>query len=172
MKKNSIKLYNLIFPIWLIWLIPTTWIVVLPANFLLDLIVVVLTMKYLKIQDIKQNAKSVIFRVWIFGFVADFIGTAAMLIANVIDFDSGTQLGKWWYSNISNAVSYNPFESIYAVTWVTISVIITSFFIYLFNYKFCLKESNLDNSQKKKLALALAIFTAPYLFFIPTTWFF
>ena len=152
MKKNSIKLYNLIFPIWLLWLIPITWIVVLPANFLIDLLVVVLTMKCIKVQDIKMNAKAVIFRVWIFGFIADFIGTASMFMANIIDFNYETQLGKWWYNNISNAVSYNPFESIYSVLWVTVCVIITAFFIYLFNYKFCLKESNLDSEKKKKVA--------------------
>lgn len=172
MKKNSIKLYNLIFPIWLLWLIPYTWIVVLPANFLIDLLVVVVTMKYLKVQDIKMNANAIILKVWIFGFIADFIGTAAMFISNIIDFNYETQLGKWWYNNISNAVSYNPFESIFSVLWVTVCVIITAFFIYLFNYKFCLKKSNLDSEQKKKLALSLAIFTAPYLFYIPTTWFF
>lgn len=172
MRNNNIKLYNLIFPIWLLWLIPITWIVVLPANFLIDLIVVVLIMKYLKVSDIKIKAKSVIFKVWIFGFIADFIGTAAMFLANIINFNYETELGKWWYINISSAVSYNPFESIYALLWVTVCMIITSFFIYLFNYKFCLKKSNLDSKQKKKLALSLAIFTAPYLFYIPTAWFY
>lgn len=172
MKKNSIKLYNLIFPIWLLWLIPITWIVVLPANFLIDLLVIVLTMKYLKVQDIKMNAKSIILKVWIFGFVADFIGTASMFMSNVIDFNYETQLGKWWYNNISNAVSYNPFESIYSVLWVTVCVIITAYLIYLFNYKFCLKKLNLSNEHKKTIALSLAIFTAPYSFYIPTVWFF
>ena len=174
MKKNSVKLYNLIFPIWLLWVIPITWLVVLPANFLIDLLVVVLTMKYLKVQEIKMNAKSVILKVWIFGFIADFIGTAAMFMANVIDsnFDFNTPLGQWWYNNITNAVSYNPFENIYSLVWVTACVIITSCFIYLFNYKFCLKKSTLDDEHKKKLALSLAIFTAPYLFYLPTAWFF
>ena len=172
MKKKSIKLYNVIFPIWPLCLIPMTWLVVLPANFLIDLLVVVLTMKYLKVKEIKLNAKSVILKVWIFGFISDFIGTASMFIANVIDFNYETPLGKWWYNNIKNAVSYNPFESIYAILWVTTCVIITSFFIYLFNYKFCLKKSTLDSEQKKKVALSLAIFTAPYLFYLPTAWFF
>ena len=172
MKKKSIKLYNVIFPIWLLCLIPMTWVIVLPANFLIDLLVVVLTMKYLKVKEIKLNAKSVILKVWIFGFISDFIGTASMFIANVIDFNYETPLGKWWYNNITNAVSYNPFESIYAILWVTTCVIITSFFIYLFNYKFCLKKSTLDSEQKKKVALSLAIFTAPYLFYLPTAWFF
>ena len=88
-----------------------------------------------------------------------------MFLANIIEFNYETQFGKWWYTNISSAVSYNPFESIYAVLWVSVCVIIAAFFIYLFNYKFCLKKSNLDNEQKKKLALSLAIFTAPYLFY-------
>lgn len=172
MKNKSIKLYNVIFPIWMLWLFPTTWIVVLPANFIIDLLVVVLTMKCLKMQDIKENAKSVILRVWIFGFVADFIGTLFMLSAMFSDFNYETQFGKWWYDNISNAVSFNPFESIYAILWVTVSVVIAGFFIYLFSYKYCLKKSNLDEKQKKKLALSLAIFTAPYLFYIPTAWFY
>ena len=149
-----------------------TWVIVLPANFLIDLLVVVLTMKYLKVKEIKLNAKSVILKVWIFGFIADFIGTSAMFMANVIDFNYQTSLGKWWYNNIPNAVSYNPFESLYAILWVTGCVIITSFFIYLFNYQFCLKKSTLDSEQKKKVALSLAIFTAPYLFYLPTAWFF
>ncbi|RPF48870.1 hypothetical protein EDD70_1703 [Hydrogenoanaerobacterium saccharovorans] len=172
MKKNNIKLYNLIFPIWLLWLFPITWLVVLPANFLIDLMVVAVTLKYLKIQEIRQNMKAVIFSVWMFGFAADFIGTAAMLLSNIISFNYETQLGKWWYTNITNAVSYNPFESIYAVLWVSGCVILTAFLIYLFNYKYCLNKTNLDNTQKKKLALSLAVFTAPYLFYIPTVWFF
>lgn len=171
MKKNGVKLYNLIFPIWLLWLIPVTWVVVLPMNFFIDLTIVVLTMKYMRVSDIKQKVKSVILKVWLFGFVADFIGTAAMLISNVIDFNYETEIGKWWYKNISNAVSYNPFTSIYSVLWVTGCLIITAFFIYLFNFKFCLKKLDIDNSQKKKLSLSLAVFTTPYLFYLPTVWF-
>jgi hypothetical protein len=171
-KGKNVTLYNLIFPIWLLWLFPTTWIVVLPANFLVDLLVIVLTLKFLKVQDIWQKVKPVIFRVWIFGFIADFIGTAAMYMANVIDFDYNTKLGKWWYDNISNPVSYNPFHGIYSFLWITACVIITALFIYLFNNKICLKKVDLDKIQKKKLALSLAIFTAPYLFYLPTKWFY
>ena len=83
MKKNDVKLYNVIFPIWLLWLFPVTWIVVLPGNFIVDLLVVVLTMKWLKIKDIKGKTKSVILKVWVFGFLADFIGTAALLFSKV-----------------------------------------------------------------------------------------
>ena len=170
MKKNE-KLYNVIFPIWLLWLIPTTWIIVLPANFVIDLLVVVLTLKHLKVSDVRQHAKKVILRVWIMGFVADFIGTFAMLLSNLIDFENRA-LRDWWYENITNAVSYNPFQSVFAFLWVTICILLTAFFIYLFNCKWCLKKAELEDGQRKKVALLLAVFTAPYLFYLPTQWFF
>ena len=157
MKKNNVKLYNVIFPIWLLWLLPITWIVILPANFIIDLIVIVLTLKCLKVENIKNHAKSIIFKVWIVGFIADFIGTGVMLISNVIDFDYSTGTGKWWYENITNAVSYNPFGSAYALLWVTLSVAVTALLIYLFNYNLVLRKSRLDNGQKKKLALSLVL---------------
>lgn len=172
MNKKSVKLYNLVFPIWLLWLIPLTWFVVLPANFLIDLLVIVLTMKFMKVPNIMENAKQIILRVWLCGFVADFIGTIAMLMSNIINFNYDSDLGKWWYDHIQNAVAYYPFESIYSILWIGISILITSFFIYLFNYKFCLNKSTLDSKQKKLLSLSLAVFTAPYLFYLPTSWFF
>ena len=171
MKKHSVKLYNIIFPIWLLWLVPVTWIVVLPANFIIDLLVIIITMKIMKIDDIKAKSKAVIWKVWIYGFIADFIGTAAMFMSNVIDFNYKTDFGKWWYKNITNAVSYKPFESIYSVLWVTACIIISAFFIYLLNYKLFTKVLDIDNIKKKKLALSLAVFTAPYLFYLPTIWF-
>lgn len=172
MKRNDVKLNNLIFPIWLLWLFPITWIIVLPANYLIDTLVLILTMKYLTLENIKLKYKSVIVKVWLFGFLSDFIGTVAMFMANIIDFDYNTQIGKWWYENITNAVSYNPFENIYAVLWVICCILITSFFIYLFNYKISFKNLEIEDNNKRKLALSLAIFTAPYLFFLPTQWFY
>lgn len=170
--KKDVKLYNIIFPVWLIWLIPITWIIVLPANFLIDLTVIVLTLKHLKVLEIKQKAKSTIFKTWIFGFIADFIGTIFMFLSNIISIDSTTPFGRWWYDNITNAVAYFPFSSAYSVLWITICVVITAIFIYIFNYKICFKKLEIADYQKKKLALSMAIFTAPYLFFLPTSWFF
>lgn len=166
--KQGIKLYNVIFPIWVLWIVPVTWIIVLPANFVIDLLVVVLTMKYLKIDDRKQRAKSVILRVWIMGFVADFIGTIAMIFSGF-----GPDLNGWWYKNIEYPINYNnPFDNIFSFLWVTVCVIISAFFIYLFNHKWCLKKAGLDDIQRKKVALSLAVFTAPYLFYLPTIWFY
>ena len=158
MKNNDVKLYNMIFPIWLLWLFPVTWIVVLPGNFVIDLLVVLLTMKWLKITDIKGKAKSVILKVWIFGFLADLIGTIAMFLST---------LAAEFVESLAIAV-YDPFENIFAFCWVAACVVLTAICIYLFNYHYCLNKAELDDVEKKRIALSLAVFTAPYLFFLPT----
>lgn len=175
MKNNSqTRLYNLIFPIWILWLIPLAWVVVLPANFIIDSLVVLLTLKCLKIKDKKTIYRKTILKVWGFGFLSDFIGTAVMLIPILIDsnLSMDTPIGRWWYENLTNSVSYNPLENIFAILWVSLAVLVAAWFIYLFNYKVSFKKLEIENSMKKKLALSLAVFTAPYLFYLPTAWFF
>lgn len=173
-KETDIKLYNLIFPIWLLWLFPMTWIVVLPMNFLIDSAVVLITLKALKISDYKMIYKDIIFKVWGFGFLADFIGTALMFIPIIIDgiLDYSSPFGHWWHEHLTSALSFNPFENIFAVIWVTVTVFITSLFIYLLNYKVSFKKLDIEEKAKRKLALSLGIFTAPYLFYLPTMWFY
>ncbi len=169
MSNKKTKLYNVIFPIWMLWIFPLTWLVILPANFLIDLLVVALTMKVLKIEHIWATAKPVILKVWLFGFLSDLIGTAAMLMAAFLDEGIlGPTAGKWWYQNISYSVNYNPFQSIYGFLWVTLCVVLAAAMIYLFNLKFSFKKAPLTDRQKRQLSLSLAVFTAPYLFYLPT----
>ena len=59
----------------------------------------------------------------------------------------------------------------FAFFWVTGCVLLTAFLIYRLNLGWCLKKADLDDGQKKKIALSLAVFTAPYLFYLPTVWF-
>ncbi|WP_294186413.1 hypothetical protein [uncultured Clostridium sp.] len=62
--KSSIKFYNLIFPIWLIWLFPLTWIIILPGNFIIDSLVLLITLKVLNINEKKNVYKKAILKVW------------------------------------------------------------------------------------------------------------
>lgn len=163
---KQIKLYNVMFPIWLLWLFPLTWIVVLPGNFIIDCLVVVLAMKHLKIENVKAKTKKVIIRVWIMGFVADFIGCIGMFIFNLVEFDS-----KFVTNDFIAALVYNPFEHVGALLWAVFCTIVTAIIIYVFNYFWCLKKIEISDMERKKVALAVAIFTAPYMFFFPTEWF-
>lgn len=166
--RQDVTLYNVLFPIWMLWIFPQTWLIVLPVNFAIDLLVVALTMKGMQLTDVRQNAKSVILRVWLMGFVADFIGTALMFLVNIVEFPGA--LGAWWYDHMTNAVSFNPFSSGYAFLFVTFCVAVSAGCIYWFNRKFCLNKAALDERQRHKLSLSLALLTAPYLFYFPSAW--
>ena len=78
-RQLNVKLYNVLFPIWMLVLFPLTWLIVLPGNFIIDFTVVALTMRFLKLPDIIKTTKAVILRVWLMGFVADFIGESNIL---------------------------------------------------------------------------------------------
>lgn len=170
-KCSGTKLYNVIFPIWLLLLLPQLWLISLPANFFIDLLVLYISMRVLGVENRKENVKKAIWKTWIVGFASDFVGGLGMFLVALLDFDYNTSFGKWWNENLTSAVMYNPFESVYGVLWTTMCVIITSVLIYFINKKWCLKKLELTDEQKKKVALALAIFTAPYLFYLPTAWF-
>ena len=162
MRSNEIRLYNVIFPIWMLWFIPVTWMIVFPANFVIDLAVLFLTLKYLKVEERKQIAKKCILRVWVCGFLADIIGSVFMFLPILLDVDA----------DFINSIAMNPFESVWAMIYTTIALIIAAGCIYLFNLKFCLNNSGLELEQKKNTALALAVITAPYLYYLPTAWFY
>ena len=177
MEKKDMRLYNAVFPIWLLWLFPVTWLVALPANFLIDLLVVVLTMVRLKIPDKKKTVKCTIWKVWIAGFIADFAGALAMSAMVLLPVRSIPVLGTWLAENVAYPIGSNPFTNIFAFFWVTGCVLLTAFLIYRLNLGWCLKKADLDDGQKKKIALSLAVFPKflklnhPYLFYLPTVWF-
>ncbi len=173
MKKREIRLYNMIFPIWMLMLFPGAWAIALPANFLIDSAVLLIAMKAMRLTEKKTLYKSCILKVWAFGFLADLIGALFLLAAILLDgvFEA-TPIGQWWVEHITNAVALNPFENIAAFLWVSAGVFISGVFLYLFHFKFSFKKLGIEVSKKKRLALALAVFTAPYLFYLPTIWFY
>ena len=54
-KKNDVKLYNVLFPFWMILMFPALWFIVLPGNFMIDSLVFIVSMTVLKISNKKQQ---------------------------------------------------------------------------------------------------------------------
>ncbi len=164
--KKEVRLYNVFFPIWLLIIIPITWVVLLPLNFIVDSIVLFIALKFIiKNDDIKNSYKKSILKVWVLGFVADIIGASTLLIS---------QLG---FSNLDNQfidkleeVNWNAFDNPYAFIYMLISIIISGVAIFAFNYFLSFNKINLEKIEKVKVSLTLAILTAPYTFFIPSEW--
>ena len=52
--KNGIKLYNVLFPFWILLLFPQVWLIVVPGNFIIDSLVFLVSMLILKITEKKH----------------------------------------------------------------------------------------------------------------------
>ena len=166
--KRDEKLYNVLFPLWFLLLVPISWLIVIPANFVIDLLALLLAMKLLRMPDIGKNLKSAVLKSWLSGFAADLIGGGAMFLSVLAGEFLPDPVRSWVYHNITEAVMVNPFSSVGGFLWTAVCVALAGGIIYLLNLKFCLKKTTLDLAQKRKLALAMALVTAPYLFFVPT----
>ena len=69
MKKSDIKLYNFLAPFWMwAWLLPSMWAIILPGNFIIDSIVLIIGMFAVKMPDKVKAYWNHIFVV--FGFAA------------------------------------------------------------------------------------------------------
>lgn len=146
MKKKN-KLYNVLFPVWFLFIYPIAWIVIIPANFLIDSLVLIMGMFILKLENKKQFYKRSILKVFIFGFLADIIG-ALFLFVMVFLLEIGIT-GDEIYLTLP-------------------AVLLSGVMIFIFNYFITFKKEN--KNVKFKLALILTLITAPYAIMIPLNW--
>lgn len=163
MQKNT-KLYNVIFPIRSFFIFPPFFLLSLPANFLIDSLVLWFGGKYLKLKNLKTVYKKSIWKIWGFGFLADIVGAGFLFLSNYAE--------DWFWVPYSliRAVNYNPWENRLALLWTLIGVGISAFLIFYFNKRWSFSTIDLSKKEKRKLAILLAIFTAPYLFLITLHW--
>lgn len=145
-KRKVFKLYNVIFPIWMLVFFPQTWLIVIPANFIVDSLVLFISILKLKINEKKVFYKKYILRIFTFGMISDIIGSLflfALLMLRI------SQTGDEFYFTIP-------------------AVVLSAFLIYMLNYYFTFQS--LDRNIRLKLSIVFAIITAPYTFLIPLNW--
>ena len=146
------KLYNILFPIWLFWIFPTyVWMIILPINFLLDSLVVLWMAKRNHV-ELSVWKKSIL-NIWIIGFVSDIVGALLILLLMIgIDF-----------LNFPWDTMHFPGTTLMSIP----GVILAGILIYHLNRKMSFMNCNIDENTVKKISMALAIFTAPYAMLIP-----
>lgn len=179
MKKRSVTMYNLIVPTFII-LWPPVWfflaamdgllggallLVMLLGNLAVDWLVTALAMRWQKVPQVKKQSLAVLVPVWLSGFAADFLGSLLLFVVMVIEND-------WIQENISNYFYNNIFEGSYALAVTLAVVAFVGLLIYRFNMNWSLRLADLTEQQRKRTALTLAVLTAPYLFLLPTCWFY
>lgn len=167
---KQIKLYNVIFPIWLLMFLPPVAVITLAGNFIIDSLVIAICFFVFKVGDAKRTLKTFysksILKVWLFGFLADIVGAAILLAICT----TGDLFGLPF--EVESAISYDPFRNPTAVIIVVFAMLISALFIFLFNYKITFKNQIADKKLRIKLALTIAIVTIPWTFLLPTKWFY
>lgn len=145
--KKDIKLYNVLFPFWMLLLFPQLWLFVLPGNFIIDSLVLLGSMFLLKIENKKGFYKENILKIFGFGMLSDIIGSAYMLIM-MICFEIGN-MGDEFYLTLP-------------------ALVISAVCIFVFNYYITLKKY--DTKVRLATSLIFAVVTAPYTFLVPSSW--
>lgn len=160
--KSRYWLCNVIFPIWLIWLFPPILALVVPANLAVDCLVLLLALVALKHPDKKGVLKALWWKVWLLGFGADLLGAGWMYLglwlADVLP-------GQWWEAGFH--LAYAPFLHPVSLLWTLAAVALAGGCIYCFDCRVFGRCPLLSPRQVRRLALVMAVVTAPWLFFLP-----
>ena len=152
--QSDSRLYNILFPIWLFYLIPTSiWLIIFPANFIIDSLVLYIAMKHYATDGFADVWRKSILRIWGIGFVSDLAGAFLIL---AVEFLRGYMLP-------SINTFYFPGVTIIAIPGVLLSGLL----IYKLDRRYAFKKCNIEMGLAQKLSLALSIFTAPYAMLIP-----
>ena len=159
MEKN-LKLYNIFFPFRSLFLFPPFFLLSLPVNFLFDSVVFLLVAKTLKLENLKNIYKKSIWKIRGFGVLADIIGAIFLFLSNYIK--DRLELPDAFLVG----VNYNPRGHRASLLWTIVALLISGFLIFYFNYRWSFSATNLSDQDKRKLALRLAIFTAPHIFLV------
>lgn len=150
-------MYNIGFHPIMLYIFPTLWIYSLPINFLVDSIVLLIGFKVFGKEKVWFNWKKSILLSWIFGYVADVAAAFLLLFFEYI-------AGSVFRTDIFTDKFAGGIVPIFAKL---ISVVVAGILIYILNEKVALRRTELDDKTRKKVALLMAIATAPYLFFLP-----
>lgn len=145
-RQKSVKLYNVLFPVWFLILLPQLWLIVLPGNFLIDSAVLLICMYALKMEDKKAFYKRHIFKIFAFGMLADFLGAALLFVTLILEI--GTYGDELYLTGPA--------------------MLVAAGLIYVFNYFVTFRDC--EKNLRRKLSLTYAIATAPYTFLIPSRW--
>lgn len=139
---------------------------------MVDSLVVLLVGRCCGVADLWGLYRRNILKVCIIGFASDILGLTLPLTGLVLyggqAFSTGS-LGDWFHRHIADPLTNNPFDSIWAVLVALAAVAFAAWLIWWFNRRFCFKH-DADKPYSKKISLALAAFTAPWLVYIPTSW--
>ena len=160
--KQTVRLHNILLPIWLLWIFPQVWLIVIPGNLIIDCLVLFLCLLALRCREKGAVMKKLWWRFWLLGFAADAVGVLWMVLGWLLYLP----LGSGWENTVGH-ISHNPFAHPAAFLWTLIAVGLAGVCIFAFDLRAMHSCIGLTNREKRRIALTMAVITAPWLFFIP-----
>lgn len=169
MKTNDKRLYNVLFPIWLLVFFPSyLWLILIPANYLIDRIVLKWSLG--DTQDKGVFCRQNTWKICLAGFLGDFVGAIALFFVSQLLSGFGGD-GTSFLEKVGDGIMFDPFTNILSVLIVIGAIALSAVCIYKLDKKL-LGKTELNQEQIKRAAIRLAIFTAPYVYLIPTRLFY
>ena len=110
--KREHKLYNVILPIWMVFLFPQLWAIIIPGNLIIDCLVLFLTLLALKHRGKGGVMKKLWWKFWLLGFAADAVGVAWMFLGFLLYLPFGSA----WDDTVGH-ITHNPFAHPAAFLW-------------------------------------------------------
>ena len=154
--KRGTVLYNLLFPVWFLYLIPRVWLFIIPANFIIDSLVLLAALHVLKIPGKMEIYRRSILKIWGIGFLSDLLSAGLLFL-----------LG--WILTILDA-PFTPFGGLACVLISLPFIGLAGWLIFRLNRRFSFRGTELAGDRIRRICLVLALATAPYLMMIPTYW--
>ena len=129
--KRDIKLYNAMFPIWILMMFPVSWLFVIPANYVIDSLVLFLGLILMRRDEKLEFYKKTVIWVFLFGFLADILGGSLLLITQFFG-EKG-----FFYEYFTAPIAQNPFDNVWSMLYTIFAVIVSGVLIYIFNRFIC-----------------------------------
>ncbi|MGI6130132.1 MAG: hypothetical protein ACOYEO_08625 [bacterium] len=158
--RRHVTLYNIIFPLWFLLFFPffpPLFLAAAAGNLVIDGAVITLSLRVLRQQIEKGPLRSYILKAWLYGFLFDFIGAAVLLGLEALNLLEPGSFYTIWDSSLT-VVAY----------FIVIGLV--GMAIYVVNRKLSAKAGVSINAAHK-VALNMAIITAPWVFLVPTSFF-
>ena len=167
--RSDSKVYNILLPIWLIIFFPSwLWLILIPANYLIDRTVLMWSLGEMTEKGLfcrKHNWK-----ICLAGFAGDFAGVILLFALSQFMFGLD-DYGIPFISKAADGLMFDPFSNVLSFIVVIAAIALSAVCIYNLD-KSILIKAGLDIGQAKQSAKRLAVITAPYVYLVPSEWFY
>ena len=166
-ENRQFKLYNILLPLWLLLFWPSwLWLVLIPANYLIDRFVL-----WWGLGDLPEKGifcRKHTWKICLAGFFSDLVGACILFAVFMLTsfIGEGSSMAGL-LEDLGYGVGFNPFAGIPGFLAVALAVAVSGALIFLLDRRI-LRKAGLDETRARTAALRLAIFTAPYLYFFPS----